>query len=98
MSYEMLRRRILIAVLLLLALRVDAGCHSKLYPKRRISDEESYYNHTEAPLLGHHELPQKWNWCSVDGVNYCASSWNQHEPRCSCLASLRADPSWPSSS
>ncbi|KAF8056242.1 cpz-1 [Scenedesmus sp. PABB004] len=45
-----------------------------LYP-----EAEHFYNHVPAPVPD--SLPESFNWCGHDGVNYCAPSWNQHIPQ-----------------
>src|SRR4051794_4563778 len=35
---------------------------------------------TPAPSKSLSELPENFDWCNVDGKNYCTASWNQHIP------------------
>jgi len=38
-------------------------------------------SHDELQLLGDAPMPENFNWCNKDGVNYCTISRNQHIPQ-----------------
>ena len=59
---------------------VYAGDWRKGVVKHAHSEEEHYFNHTPSVLLAEHSLPKVFNWCDVNGLDLCVSSWNQHIP------------------
>lgn len=44
------------------------------------TEAEHYFNHSSCNTMTDHELPAEFNWCDVDGLDLCTSSWNQHIP------------------
>ncbi|GIL69750.1 hypothetical protein Vretimale_10232 [Volvox reticuliferus] len=70
----------LLLVFVLATTLVDAHGYRNKALKKPIAPERRFYNHVPAPLKREHELPRNFNWCHVDGVNYCTANWNQHIP------------------
>ena len=58
------------------------------YSSHARDNSELSFNYTPEPLSSDQELPSHWDWCNVDGLDLCASSWNQHE--CGTLSILSA--------
>lgn len=76
------RKALLVAVLLAaIACLAAAGGYGRGKPHRigLYKTEEYYYNHSPAPAAN--SVPDEFNWCAHEGVNYCTPSWNQHIPQ-----------------
>lgn len=62
---------------------VEAGCYRKGYKRPVYAEDDPmlYHNHEPLPTLSKHELAKRFDWCDLDGKNWCAPSWNQHIPQ-----------------
>jgi cathepsin X len=51
--------------------------------KQALKNKEKYPGCCVPPVRARRlsELPPAFDWCNVDGQNYCAPSWNQHQPK-----------------
>lgn len=79
-----------------LACKAMAGGYGRGKPHRigLYSPAEYYYNHVSAAnMLNDQGIPEEFNWCANNGVNYCAASWNQHIPKvsssCGCCSTCQ---------
>lgn len=70
----------LLLVLLLDITAVDAHGYRNKALKKPIAPERRFHNHVAAPFEREHDLPKNFDWCELDGVNYCTANWNQHIP------------------
>lgn len=71
---------VLVAGCLLLTCRVEGKRRRNGYVKAIVPPQEQYYNHLPPPPLDKSKIPANYNWCSVDGEDYCVPNWNQHIP------------------
>lgn len=65
----------------LLPQRVEAGCYRNGKTRPQLSAEDQYHNYQPTPRRSKHDLPKHFNWCNLDGKNWCSPSWNQHIPK-----------------
>lgn len=63
-----------------LSCRCHGGDWKKGMKRPLRSEDEHYFNHTSPTFLEKHEMPSELNWCDVNGLDLCVSSWNQHIP------------------
>lgn len=44
---------------------------------KALRESRRFFNHVPAPQKRAEDLPKNFNWCDIDGTNYCTSNWNQ---------------------